>query len=49
VSGKSYTVPRNRNLTLSLNREFTWNINGKEARGETVADDANIHDIVIRP
>jgi len=48
VSGKAYTVPRDRNLTLTLSREFSWNIEGRDSQAESVADDVNTHEIVIR-
>ncbi|HYV36306.1 MAG TPA: hypothetical protein VE988_11415 [Gemmataceae bacterium] len=48
VNGKAYAVPRNRNVTLSVSRTFSWQIDGKMAQSEKVAEDQLTHEIVIR-
>jgi hypothetical protein len=48
VDGKAYVVPKDRNMTVTVNRVFTWQINGKESQAERVPDDASSQEIVIR-
>jgi hypothetical protein len=48
VDGKTYTIPSNNNLTLTLNREFTYQIDAQAPRTERVPDDKTGHEIVIR-
>jgi hypothetical protein len=48
VNGKTHTIPRNRNVTLMVSREFTYQINAQEPRMERVPNDKTAHEIVIR-
>jgi hypothetical protein len=48
VAGKTYNVPRDRNVTLVLNRSFTWQVDSKESVTERVPDETSSHEIVIR-
>jgi hypothetical protein len=48
VSGKTYHVGRDRNLTLTLNRTFSWGIDGNEPQADRVPEERNSHEIVIR-
>lgn len=48
ISGRVYSLPRNKSLTLELNREFLWNIDGRATQIERVADAEATHEIVIR-
>jgi hypothetical protein len=48
VNGKAMVVPANRNLTLTVSREFSWYLDGQTAREERVPDDKSAHEIVLR-
>jgi hypothetical protein len=48
VGDKTYNVLRDRNLTLSLSRTFSWGINGNEPQADRVPDERTSHEIVIR-
>jgi hypothetical protein len=48
VSGKAVVVPANRNVTLTVSREFSWQVDGQTTQQERVAEDKAAHEIVIR-
>jgi hypothetical protein len=48
VGGKAYMVPRDRNLTLTVGREFTWGIDTQTEQTERVPQEQSSHEIVIR-
>jgi hypothetical protein len=48
VDGTAHTVPRDRSITLTLNREFSWQMEGQAPHKERVPDDKGTHEIVIR-
>jgi hypothetical protein len=48
VDGKVYAVPRNRNVTLEVGREFTYQVNAEPPHNERVPDEKTSHEIVIR-
>lgn len=48
VNGKVHMVPSNRSLTLSLGREFTYQVNNQAPAMERVPDDKIEHEIVLR-
>jgi hypothetical protein len=48
VDGKTHMIPNNRNLTLTLSRAFTFQVNALEPRSERVPDEKTTHEIVIR-
>jgi hypothetical protein len=48
VNGKAVIVPANRNVTLSLGRQFSWQMEGQTAHDERVPEDKAAHEIVLR-
>jgi hypothetical protein len=48
VDGKTHVIPTNRSLTLTLNRQFTYQINARAPQAERVSDAKTEHEIVIR-
>jgi hypothetical protein len=48
INGKMHMIPRNRNLTLTVTREFTYQINAATPKTERVPDGNTAHEIVIR-
>jgi hypothetical protein len=48
IDGQTYVVPRDRNLTLKLARQFSWRVQGREPQTERVSDDKVNHEIVVR-
>jgi hypothetical protein len=48
IDGQVHILPRNRSITLTLGRRFTWSIDARPARTETVPDDGSTHEVVIR-
>jgi hypothetical protein len=48
VSGRRLSLDRGRSLTLELDRQFTWQIEGREERTQTVASGESALDILIR-
>ena len=48
VNGRAVVVPANRNLTLTVSREFSWHMEGQKAREERVPDENAAHEIVLR-
>jgi hypothetical protein len=48
IDGKMHVIPRDRNLTLVVGREFTYQVNAEAPRTERVPDDKATHEIVIR-
>jgi len=49
VEGKNQVLPKDRAVTLELERTFTWQAPGQEPTMERVADDQNAHEVLIRP
>jgi hypothetical protein len=48
IDGKAVQVPANRNVTLTLGREFSWHVEGQPNQQERVPDDKAAHEIVLR-
>jgi hypothetical protein len=48
INGQTHVVPANRNVTVMLNREFSWHVEGQQAQQERLPDDKTAHEIVIR-
>ena len=48
VAGQTRLLPRNRSITLELEREFIWQVDQQAARQERVAAERNGMEIVIR-
>jgi hypothetical protein len=48
VDGKAMRVPANRNVTLTLGREFSWQVEGQASQQERVSEDKAAHEIVLR-
>jgi hypothetical protein len=48
VNGKTHLIPRNRSLTLTLSRQFTYQVNARAPQTEQVPDSKTEHEIVIR-
>jgi hypothetical protein len=48
IDGKTHVVPSNRNMTLMVAREFSYQIDGQAAQKEAVPLESNTHEIVIR-
>jgi hypothetical protein len=48
VNGKTHVLPRDQSLTLMLDRDFNWQVEGQPAQSERIADDKTAHEIVVR-
>jgi hypothetical protein len=48
VNGKTHVIPRNRSLTLTLSRQFSYQVNAQMPQTARVPDDKTGHEIVIR-
>jgi hypothetical protein len=48
IAGKSWTVARNRTITLDLEHEFSWQTNEGPQQAERVPDGNATHEVVIR-
>jgi hypothetical protein len=48
VNGKAVVVPANRNFTMTVSRQFSWQVDGQTAHDERVPDDKAAHEIVLR-
>jgi hypothetical protein len=48
VAGKTMAIPRDRGVTLTLDRQFIWQIDGRSERMERVAEGQATHEVVIR-
>ena len=48
VAGKTYAVPRDRTVTVTVNRSFVWAIDSQQEQAERVPDEQTSHEIVIR-
>ena len=48
VAGRTHTLPRDKNLMLTLDREFVWQVEGREAQVERVPAGESALEIVIR-
>lgn len=48
IDGKSWTLQRNRAVTVDLGREFSWQVDQQSRRVERVPAALNAHEVVIR-
>jgi hypothetical protein len=48
VDGKTWTLPKNRAVTLDLERQFSWNLEGRPQRVEQVSQGQAVYEVVIR-
>ena len=48
IEGKSWTLAKDRAVTLDLERQFSWQIEGRSQHAERVSDGQASHEIVIR-
>jgi hypothetical protein len=48
VDGQTRLLPRGRNVPMTLPREFTWQLDGREPKPETLGRDDAALEIVIR-
>ncbi len=48
VNGTAHTLARNRSLTLTLDREFAWHLEGQPAQQELVPDNRTAYEVVVR-
>lgn len=48
INGQNRPLPRDRALTLDLNRSFVWQVDGGEPHSEIVPPERSTHEIVIR-
>jgi hypothetical protein len=49
VNGQTHSLRRNQALNLRLDRTFTWQLAGGEARQENVPDSQLSHEVILRP
>jgi hypothetical protein len=48
VNGQEHALARNRSLTLTLDREFAWHLDGQAAQKESVPDNRTAYEVVVR-
>ena len=48
IEGKSWTLPKDRTITLDVDRRFAWQLESRAQRLERVPDGQATHDVVIR-
>ena len=48
INGKTHLVPRDRSLTVSVGREFTWQVDGQALQEERVPQEKASHEVVLR-
>ena len=48
VASRSYPLPRNKNLQLEMDRDFVWQVEGREAQVERIPTNESGLEIVIR-
>ena len=48
VNDMTHMIPRNRNLTLTVNREFTYQVDSQTPQTERIPTDKTVHEIVVR-
>lgn len=48
VEGKSWTLPKDRAITLDMERTFAWQIDQRMQRVERIAEAETTHEVVIR-
>ncbi len=49
VGGTTRSLPKNRALTLSLPRQFQWQIEGRPPHQESVPAGQNVYEVILRP
>ncbi|MFO0863098.1 MAG: hypothetical protein U0744_00295 [Gemmataceae bacterium] len=49
IEGKDQTLPKDRAVTMELERNFTWQAPGREQTMERVPEDQNAFEVIIRP
>jgi hypothetical protein len=48
IDGQPYALPRNRNLTLNLARNFVWRVDGRALQSEAIPEGNPTLEIVLR-
>jgi hypothetical protein len=48
IDGRQQTIPKNRSLTLDLNRSFAWQMDQGETVTERVPDEQTAHEVLLR-
>jgi hypothetical protein len=48
IDGKAWTLPKNREVTLDLERQFSWQVEGRPQHVERVAEGGASHEVVVR-
>ena len=49
IDGKAQALPKGHALTLSLPHRFQWQIEGREPHAETVPQEQNVYEVILRP
>lgn len=49
VEGKDQVLPKDRAVTIELDRQFSWQAPGREQTMERVPEDQNVYEVIIRP
>jgi hypothetical protein len=49
IDGKSRKLAKDRAVTVELERDFVWQITGREPRRERVPEEANVLEVILRP
>ncbi|MBX9679712.1 MAG: hypothetical protein K2X38_13195 [Gemmataceae bacterium] len=49
VEGKVQVLPKDRAVTIELDRQFSWQAPGREQTMERVPEDQNAYEVIIRP
>lgn len=48
IDGKTWTLPKDRSVTVDLDRQFSWQVVGQPLHVERVADGQASHEVLIR-
>jgi len=48
VGSKTVTLAKNREITLDLERQFSWRIDGRPVQSGRVPDGATTHEVAIK-
>ena len=48
IEGKAYTLPKDRAVTLDLERQFAWQVAGRSQHVERIAEGQASHEVVIQ-
>ena len=49
INGQARTLPKDRAVTVELERNFVWQITGRDPHSERVPEEMSVFEVILRP